>query len=196
MNTRTGSPRSVVDRDATRPDDLDTAWPSPVLIGVGSEPRRGGLSRRHADLLRDLDPAGGPPPMWSTAALRECLTHLGTSTVTQARRVHLVDAWTDGSDAFCVLYGPPYDEGRVVGLRRRRQSAVEVGEWRPGDLTTWGYEMGLDGEVDPLVFARNVADFDIGEPLGFVVTVLRYDGADIGWWGNLAEDLPRPPSAD
>ena len=27
------------------------------------------------------------------------------------------------------------------------------------------------------------------------IAQLRYDAADIGWWGGLADELPRPPSA-
>lgn len=194
LGARGGSLRLIRGGD-TVDVDADVAWPPPVLIGVGSQPRARTVSARHDDLLRELAGAHPSSP-WSTHALRECLAHLRTSTVTEARRVRVVDAWTDGPEAFCVLYGPPYDEGRVVGLRRRRQSAVDVGEWRLGDMTTWGYEMDRDGEVDPVAFARNVADFDLGEPLGFVVTVLRYDGADVGWWGDLDDDLPQPRPRD
>ena len=75
--------------------DADPAWPPPVLIGVGSEPAPRTLTARHTELLREL--AGAHPSSgWSTHALRECLSHLRTSTVTQARRVRVVDAWTDG----------------------------------------------------------------------------------------------------
>ena len=88
-------------------------------------------------------------------------------------------------------------------MRRSRSEAVEAREWRLGDLTTWGYAVepahapadasASPWSVDPVAFGWNVADFDIGEPLGFVTTILRYDRADIGWWGSLGDELPQPP---
>lgn len=141
---------------------------------------------RHGELIENL--AGSHD--WSSTALRACLRHLTTSSVTDAARVLIVDAWVEDDDGICIVYRPPYDEGRVVGLRRRRQDAIDPGDWRLGDMTTWGYDMGRD--VDPVAFGWNVADFDVGEPLGYVTTILRYDRADIGWWGNLGDDLPRP----
>lgn len=173
----------------------------PVLIGV---PDHHGVRRftpRHQELLREL--AANRGRGWSALALLACLEHLRVSTVTEAARVSVVDAWIDGADAFCVVYHPPYDEGRVVGLRRSRSEAVETRTWRLGDMTTWGYPMDLSGPrdeagdaahlIDPVAFGWNVADFDIGEPLGFVVTILRYDRGDIGWWGSLDTELPEPP---
>ncbi|MBE7196083.1 MAG: hypothetical protein INR66_26850 [Gordonia polyisoprenivorans] len=146
---------------------------------------------RHLHLIDAFDGA----PSWSARALHACLAHLLTSSVTEAARVVVVDAWLDGDDAFCVLYRPPHDEGRVVGLRRCRDDAVDRGDWRIGDLTTWGYELGPD--IAPEPFGWNVADFDLGEPLGYVTTVLRYDAADVGWWGNVTEgDLPDPPESE
>jgi hypothetical protein len=157
------------------------------------------FTQRHADLLVELaawdetnERAG---PMWSVTALLACLQRLQTSTVTETWCVAVEDAWVDGPDAFCVVYRPPFDYERTVGVRRRRQDAIEPGEWRLGDMTTWGYEIAPDGPVDPTMFAWNVADFDIGEPLGFVATVLRFDRQGVGWWGNLDTDtdLPRRP---
>ncbi|MGI8678815.1 MAG: hypothetical protein ACR2LX_09045 [Jatrophihabitans sp.] len=152
-------------------------------------------SHRHLELVEQL--AGDPE--WAALALHACLTHLLTSTVTEAARVRVVDAWIEpDDDGLCIVYRPPHDEGRVVGLRRCRRAATEPGGWRIGDLTTWGYEMRTAAPgvlVDPHAFGWNIADFDVGEPLGYVTTVLRYDRADIGWWGDLTDDLPRPPSA-
>ncbi|SHF53392.1 hypothetical protein SAMN05443575_0223 [Jatrophihabitans endophyticus] len=145
-------------------------------------------SQRHLDLVERTSGATD----WSSRALHACLDHLLVSTVTEASRVWVVDAWPDHDDALCIVYRPPHDEGRVVGLRRRRRDAVEPSDWRIGDMTTWGYDM--DPDVDPVRFGWNVADFDVGEPLGYVTTVLRYDVADIGWWGNLDDELPRPPA--
>lgn len=165
--------------------------PTLVPAGSGTGPRV--RSHRHLELVTEL--AGRAD--WSGRALHACLTQLLSSTVTEARRVWVVDAWPDtAEDGLCVVYRPPLDEGRVVGLRRRRRDAIEASDWRLGDMTTWGYDLhtaaGSD-EVDPERFGWNVADFDLGEPLGYVTTVLRYDAADIGWWGNLDDELPVPP---
>lgn len=154
---------------------------------ASSAPRR--FTEAHAYLLRTLSP--GPGAAWSTTALWSCLDHLRVSTVTLAAAVSIEEAWTDGPEAFCVVYHPPMDEQRMVGLRRQRRDATEPGEWRIGDLTTWGYELGAD--VDPLVFGWNVADFDVGEPLGYVVNLLRTDDTGIQWWGTLDEQLPQRP---
>lgn len=167
----------------------------PALVGnVEAEAPRV-RTHRHIELVGQLACAAE----WAGVALHACVDHLLTSTVTEAARVQVVDAWIEASDdALCLVYRPPYDAGRVVGLRRCRRDAIEPGDWRIGDMTTWGYDMTtVPGvPVDPNAFGWNVADFDLGEPLGYVTTILRYDSADIGWWGNLAEDLPRPPSAD
>jgi hypothetical protein len=160
------------------------------------------------DARRLLERRVGNAQGWSATALSACLAHVAVSTVTEAARVSILDAWLDGPDSFCVLYRAPFDESRVVGLRRCRQEALETRIWRLGDMTTWGYDMGPDRQaashrppdgaandyVDPVAFGWNVADFDLGEPLGFVATILRYDRADIGWWGSLGPTLPYPPT--
>ncbi|MBV9593732.1 MAG: hypothetical protein JO147_08060 [Actinobacteria bacterium] len=149
------------------------------------------ISDRHAEVLADL--ITGRADGWSAIALRECLDRLRSSTVTEAGRVIVEDAWIDGEDAICVVYRPPFDSERTVGLRRSRRAAEAPGEWRIGDMTTWGYEMPPGQPIDPTIFAWNVADFDIGEPLGFILTILRADDDGIGWWGNLDERLPVRP---
>jgi hypothetical protein len=131
---------------------------------------------------------------WSDRALSACLEHLGTSRVTSAHTVRVVESWTEGPDAICIVYRPPDDARRVVGLRRRWHDAVQPGEWRLGNLMAWGYDVGPD--VDPVAFGHNVADFDLGEPLGMVVRALRYDGGEIGWWGSLGAELPQVPEDD
>jgi hypothetical protein len=150
-------------------------------------PRR--FTEAHAYLLRTLKPGAGAT--WSATALWACLEHLRVSTVTHAARVSVEEAWTDGPDALCVVYRPPFDEQRVVGVRRQRRDATEPGEWRIGDMTTWGYELGAD--ADATAFGWNVADFDIGEPLGYVATILRTDDVGIQWWGTLGAQLPQRP---
>lgn len=180
--------------DDNRAHRVRPRWPAqtrttlrllPALISdVATVPRV--RSRRHVELIESLSDSD-----WAAVALQSCVEHLSTSTVTEAARVWVVDAWTEPDDGLCIVYRPPYDEGRVVGLRRCREGVLEPGDWRLGDMTTWGYDMGED--VDPVAFGWNVADFDVGEPLGYVTTVLRYDAADIGWWGNLGITLPRAP---
>lgn len=150
-------------------------------------------SARHLELLETYASATD----WSSRALHACLSHLLTSSVTEAGRVRIINAWPESVDALCVVYRPPHDEDRVVGLRRRRREALEPGDWRIGDITTWGYDLGRDVDgapVDAQRFGWNVADFDVGEPLGYVTTVLRHDLADIGWWGDVDATLPTPPS--
>ncbi|WP_143546083.1 MULTISPECIES: hypothetical protein [Nocardiaceae] len=39
-------------------------------------------------------------------------------------------------------------------------------------------------------FGREVADFDIGEPLGTVANNLRQDKNGVDWWGYLDADTP------
>jgi hypothetical protein len=179
--------------DDVRPPAASTLPSAPViLVGGSAQPGPRRFTERHAALLGD--PQLRERPEWSATALWACLEHLRVSAVTQAARVAVVDAWLDGPDAFCVLYHPPFDDARVVGLRRCRQEALEAREWRLGDMTTWGYDMSSAPDwVDPVAFGWNVADFDIGEPLGFIATILRYDRADIGWWGSLGVALPSPP---
>lgn len=172
---------------------------APVVLLGGATPRQRRFTARHAELLDDPRLREGRE--WSAIALWACLEHLRVSSVTEAGRVSVVDAWADGPEAFCVLYRPPFGEAWVVGLRRTRQEALETREWRLGDMTTWGYDMGSNGastrgggeSVEPVAFGWNVADFDIGEPLGFVATILRYGRGDIGWWGSLGVELPEPP---
>jgi hypothetical protein len=53
-----------------------------------------------------------------------------------------------------------------------------------------GYDLG-DGDCpDPDAFGESVADFDIGEPLGNVITILRTDRRGVNWWGSLSDELP------
>lgn len=178
--------------DVLPPDAMSVPAAPVVLIGAAAPPGPRQFTDRHAALLGD--PELRDSPHWSATALLACLEHLRVSSVTEAARVAVVDAWLDGPDAFCVVYRPPFDGERVVGLRRCRQEAVDTQEWRLGDMTTWGYDMSPRADwVDPVAFGWNVADFDIGEPLGFVATILRNDCGDIGWWGSLGVALPRRP---
>ena len=131
-----------------------------------------------------------PATAWSDRALAACLDHLRHSTVTDARLVHVLASWTQGPDALCIIYRRT-DLATVIGLRRRWHDAVQPGEWRLSNLMAWGYDVGPDVEAVP--FGWNVADFDLGEPLGMVAQALRYDDAGVGWWGSLDERLPVIP---
>jgi hypothetical protein len=77
----------------------------------------------------------------------------------------------------------------VAALHQIVNRSVELGQ--QGDMTAWGHEMGEP--IDPTAFAWNVADFRLGESLGYVNKILRYDRADVGWWGNLGDELAETP---
>jgi hypothetical protein len=115
---------------------------------------------------------------------------LAVSTLTEARRVHVHHAWADGDDALCVVYRPPFDPDRVVGLRRHRSDAVLKSRLEPGDMAASPYIDDPDNP-DPVQFGQSVADFDIGIPLGTVYDTLRADRGGVGWWGTLGDELPR-----
>jgi len=127
---------------------------------------------------------------WAETALRACLDRLTVSTLTEARRVVVIEAWVDGEDAFCVVYRPPFAAERVVGVRRHRSDAVVVEDLRDGEMAASPYIDDLD-DPDPVQFGQSVADFDVGVPLGRVVETLREDGDGAGWWGTLGDELPR-----
>lgn len=112
------------------------------------------------------------------------------STLTEARYVAVHDAWTDGSDAFCVGYQFPYHNG-VLGLRRAKR-AVLIEDGSMESLIN-GPEMG--DLTDPVTdgFGRRVADFDIGEPIGMYTDHLRV-GSD-GIEGRPSRILARSSSS-
>lgn len=115
-------------------------------------------------------------PAWAEAALAACLQHLPVSRVTEGRTVQVLDAWTEAGVAFCVVYRYPYFDG-ALGLRRT-------------------FETDMYGEEpnDPDQYGRDVADFDIGEPLGTVAKSLKLDESGVHWWGDLGPELPRKPA--
>ena len=130
---------------------------------------------------------------WSRTALIACLEQLRTSNVTEAGQVAVLDAWVDGSDAFCVVYQSPYQAGEV-GIRRTVDDVASSRnqKYRPDDMTG-GYDMGSAKIPDPVAFGCNVADFDIGEP---GTGALRHDErSGTSWWGSLGDALPLRPSA-
>jgi hypothetical protein len=153
-------------------------------------PRR--FSKQHARLLSQLQSEASAD--WSRTALVACLEQLRTSNVTEAGQVAVLDAWVDGSDAFCVVYQSPYEAGEV-GIRRTIDDAASSRnqKYRPGDMTD-SYEMGSAETPDPVAFGWNVADFDIGEP--GTPGSLRHDlHTGTSWWGSLGDALPLRHSA-
>jgi hypothetical protein len=149
-------------------------------------PRR--FSEQHARLLTQLQSEASAD--WSRTALIACLEQLRTSNVTEAGQIAILDAWVDGSFAFCVVYQSPYEAGEV-GIRRTVDDAASSHnqKYRPGDMTD-GYDMGSAENPDPVAFGRNVADFDIGEP--GPPGPLRHDQVTgTSWWGSLGDALPR-----
>jgi hypothetical protein len=113
---------------------------------------------------------------WAHAALFACVTHLPTS-CTEGRSVEVLAAWVEGSDALCHVYQYPYYTG-VLGLRRAL------------DTDMYGEPLS-----DPESYGRDVADFDIGEPLGTVVDRLRLDDHGVSWWGSTDKELPSLPES-
>jgi hypothetical protein len=178
-------PRSVKKYDG-RQEGL--AAPDPAGdLPLRDRPRR--FTKEHASLLSQLQP--GANTDWSSAALFACLEQLLTSTVTEADRVAVLDAWPDGPDAFCVVYQTPYADGNL-GIRRTTDDAPDDApqrrkKYRPGDMTV-GYDLGAAELPDPVMFGWMVADFDIGEPGS---GPLRQDPVSgISWWGSLGDAFP------
>jgi hypothetical protein len=148
------------------------------------------FSEAHRRLLVQMRAV--PQEVWADRALLACLEHLAVSTTTEAREVVVERAWVDGPDAFVVIYQPPYDRGRLVGLRRNRSDAdAPESEWKLGDMSPTPY-ISDPAAPDPVAFGKTVADFDIGEPMGNGVNILRADDDGVEWWGNLGEHLPTP----
>ena len=145
----------------------------------------------HQRLLSELTTPPDPP--WSVRALYGCLEHLRTSTLTEAWTVAVEDAWPDSNDAFCVVYSSPYAGPSSVGLRRARQDVaadLQATSYQLGAFTDPEmYDMGNDPQnPDPVAFGQTVADFDIGEPIGNVLPMLRRDNTGTGWWGSLGRN--------
>ena len=114
---------------------------------------------------------------WLQAALYACVTGLSHS-CTEGSTVEVLAAWIDADDCLCVVYQYPLFDG-VLGLRR--------------DTDT---DMYGEQPVDPVPFGNDIADFDIGEPLGTVAEGLRQDAHGVHWWGSLEADLPVLPESE
>ena len=154
---------------------------------------RGNVTFAHRELLNRLGAV--QDPSWSTLALWACLEELQYSVITEAAEVRVEQGWVDGPDSFCIIYSPPYEPGRRVGLRR--QASDDVEEYAYG-LTSVLYlehvkmaphDASLPAEIPhPVAFGVAVAAFEIGEP--GTPDPLREDEDGVGWWGTLEADLP------
>lgn len=146
----------------------------------------------HASLLHEL--AAAESDVWSDRALLACLQKLRTSTITEAWSVAVQDAWTDGPDAFCVVYRSPHAGPSAVGVRRARAdawaAATSTGYTLGQFLDVGMYELGDPAHPDPEAFGETVAEFDIGEPIGATLDILQFDAAGTGWWGSIGAETP------
>jgi hypothetical protein len=163
------------------------------VLPAGSDPRRnlsaeqrGNVTAAHRQVLAEL--AAGPRSTWSQQALWACLDRLRTGTWTMTPEVRVERAWTDGPEAFCVVYtlhGPDL----WIGIRLRRGDS-DSEENEPGSDVD-NHDLGF---LDPDWFGQDVADFSIGEPLGTVLQTLRTDEQGVNWWGSLDAQLPTTPA--
>lgn len=174
------------------------AGPTPTADELLTAEQRGNVTAVHRMLLEQLVP--GPEATWSAKALWSCLDYLRLGTCAGAE-VRVEHAWTDGTDAFCVVYNPPYQPAERVGLRRQIHDTdpedyePDVGAGYGAFLSPMAAGVGLDGEWNPVEFGQEVAGYDIGEPLGKAYDSLRRDSSGVGWWGALQSELPSQPHA-
>jgi hypothetical protein len=121
----------------------------PDSIDELSAEQRGNVTPAHRKQLAELslspDPAGRP-------ALRACLEQLRTSTITAAPEVRVEQAWTDGPEAFCVIYSPPYGPDMRVGIRRHINDD-DYEEYELGSMSP-GYDLGDGDYPDPVAFGE------------------------------------------
>lgn len=126
---------------------------------------------RHRALITELQAVRDPS--WGALALLACLTRLRDGGPTSADHVAVQDAWAT-EDEFRVVYDSPW--GPRVGIVRHRFTTVDrldASASSPAGPT-------------PEEFGREVADFNIGEPLGSYAFALHYDDDGLGWWGDTA----------
>jgi hypothetical protein len=168
----------------------------------------------------------GAPPPWAPAVASqhlELLDRLGSRGVnTWAERalwatlegvrdgplienIAVTEAWTDGPDAFCLLYTAPYGlPCPIVGIRREcgdtdwdvtrflddLSPRVAAGLMRTSAEDRAGLLRTSD---DPIEFGGRLAEY-ISEPLGVFGKHLRFSIDGVGWWGTLDVNLPTQPS--
>lgn len=114
----------------------------------------------HRELLEQYSEASST---WAESALASCLRRLSTSSLSEAWGGGVADAWTGGPDAFCVVYRY-MTVAKTLGIRMTKSGP------HPASETADAERLG-----------RDVADFDMGEPLGTVANNLRQDKNGIDW---------------
>jgi hypothetical protein len=81
------------------------------------------------------------------------------------------DAWAT-TDEFRVIYS--FTAGPRIGIIRSRETTIDhLNIYATGDVAT------------PEEFGQEVADFNIGEPLGAYLDILDFDADGVGWWGHI-----------
>ncbi|MDJ0360647.1 hypothetical protein [Rhodococcus sp. H29-C3] len=148
-------------------------FPAGTVAAQAYSPSARRFTSRHRELLEQYSELSST---WSEFALAACLRRLSTSSLSEAWGVGVADAWTDGPDAFCVVY--------------RYMTVAKILEIR---MTQSGPPPAAE-TADAERFGREVADFDIGEPLGTVAHNLRQDKNGIYWWGYLDAETPEKPT--
>lgn len=145
-------------------------------VDLRNRPRM--FTDQHAHLLEVFSES--EDEQWSRRALRSCLEHLAVSTTTEAWSVEVEEAWVEGPWTFCVVYRYHYYDGRL-GLRRTSLDAEHDGRF----VDMYGDDRAT--VPDPVRFGQDVADFDIGEPLGSVIDGLQQAEDGTHWWGSPAD---------
>lgn len=128
------------------------------------------LSERHAELIAELEAAASDE--WGPRALLACLRKLRDGGPTEAESVVVHDAWAT-EDGFRVVYDAPWGGPRVGIVRERSTTIGWLDAYTTGD------------EATPEEFGWEVADFNIGEPLGRWLDHLDVDADGLGWWGHV-----------
>lgn len=127
-------------------------------------------SVRHAELIAELEASLAEE--WGQRALLACLRKLRDGGPTEAASVVVHDAWAT-ADEFRVVYDSPWQGPRVGIIRDRWTTIDRTDAYATGDQST------------PEEFGQEVADFNIGEPLGAYLDILDFDAAGLGWWGHI-----------
>ncbi|CAM4462155.1 hypothetical protein NONI108955_30900 [Nocardia ninae] len=109
-----------------------------------------------------------------------------TSNIPVSWRVTVEDAWVEEEWTVVVVYRSQFFDGPLA-LRRTTHDPHS-------NTFSSMYSPQLSSAPDPVQFGRDVADFDIGEPLGTVTDHVRVDDNGIQWWGKLPATPDQPES--
>lgn len=121
------------------------------------------------ELIAELESAGSDD--WGSRALLACLRKLRDGGPTEGADALVEDAWAT-VDEFRVVYSFPRD--RRFGIIRHRDTRIDI------------VDAYVTGEVaTPEEAGQEVADFNIGEPLGAFADILDVDPDGVGWWGHI-----------